>query len=333
MKDVKRTNKTLLTIAVLASLIVPLFIKARFMQHILVMVVLYAVLGQAWNILGGYVGLVSIGQAAFFGLGSYVSSYLFVEYGVNPWIGFIAAGLITALFGFLVGLPVTRLRGRYFAIATIALGQVMKVLFENWERVGAATGLMLPLGKEGLVNFQFHTSKLQYYYIGLVMLGIIILFMRHMEKSRLGYYFKAIRENEDVASAMGINRTAYKLIAIAISAGITGMCGTFLAQYSLYVEPEYMFNHNISVTIALIAVFGGTGNILGPILGSAILLPISELTRAWMGSTGTGIDMMIYGAFIVLICVYQPEGLMGVVRNIQARTKAQVQQARRGANV
>jgi branched-chain amino acid transport system permease protein len=111
------------------------------------------------------------------------------------------------------------------------------------------------------------------------------------------------------------------------------MCGTFLAQYSLYVEPEYMFNHNISVTIALIAVFGGTGNILGPILGSAILLPISELTRAWMGSTGTGIDMMIYGAFIVLICVYQPEGLMGVVRNIQARTKAQVQQARRGANV
>ncbi|NLY51674.1 MAG: branched-chain amino acid ABC transporter permease [Firmicutes bacterium] len=333
MKDVKRTNKTLLTIAVLASLIVPLFIKARFMQHILVMVVLYAVLGQAWNILGGYVGLVSIGQAAFFGLGSYVSSYLLVEHGINPWVGFILAGLITALFGFLIGLPVTRLRGRYFAIATIALGQVMKVLFENWERVGAATGLMLPLVKEGLSTFQFHTSKLPYYYIGLAMLGIIILFMRYMERSRLGYYFKAIREDEDVATALGINKTAYKLIAIAISAGITGMCGTFLAQYSLYVEPEYMFNHNISVTIALIAVFGGTGNILGPILGSAILLPISELTRAWMGSTGTGIDMMIYGAFIVLICVYQPQGLMGVVRNIQARARAQVQQARRGANV
>ena len=143
MKDTNRTSKTLLILAVLASIILPLFVKARFMQHILVMVVLYAVLGQAWNILGGYVGLVSIGQAAFFGLGSYVSSYLQVEYGINPWIGFALAGVITAVFGFLVGLPVTRLRGRYFAIATIALGQVMKVLFENWQR-RAATGLMLP---------------------------------------------------------------------------------------------------------------------------------------------------------------------------------------------
>ena len=176
-----------------ASILLPLFTRARFTQHILIMIVLYAVLGEAWNIMGGYVGLVSIGQAAFFGLGSYVSSFLLVEYGVNPWIGFVLAGLVTAIFGILIGLPVSRLRGRYFAIGTIALGQVMKVIFENWQRVGAATGLMLPLAKEGIINFQFHTVKLPYYYIGLAMLFAVIGFMRYMERSRLGYYFKAIR--------------------------------------------------------------------------------------------------------------------------------------------
>ncbi len=313
----KRQNQGVLLAFVAASILLPQLTRARFTQHILIMVVLYAVLGEAWNIMGGYVGLVSIGQAAFFGLGSYISSFLFVEYGINPWIGFAAAGVITAIFGILVGLPVSRLRGRYFAIGTIALGQMMKVVFENWQRVGAATGLMLPLTKEGIINFQFHTVKLPYYYICLAMLFAVIAFMRYMERSRLGYYFKAIRENEDVASALGVNKTIYKLIAIGISAGITGMCGSFLAQYSLYVEPEYMFNHTISVTIALIAVFGGTGNIAGPILGSIILVPVSELTRAWLGSSGTGIDLMIYGAFIVLICVYQPEGLMGIVQSVK----------------
>lgn len=330
MQGKQRSVMTLLAF-VATSALLPLFTRARFSQHILIMIVLYAVLGEAWNILGGYVGLVSIGQAAFFGLGSYVSSFLLVEYEVNPWIGFVLAGLVTAAFGVLVGLPVSRLRGRYFAIGTIALGQVMKVLFENWQRVGAATGLMLPLAKESLSNFQFHTVKLPYYYIGLAMLFSVVAFMRYMERSRLGYYFKAIREDEDVASALGINRTVHKLIAIAISAGITGMCGSFLAQYSLYVEPEYMFNHTISVTIALIAVFGGTGNIAGPILGAAILVPVSELSRAWLGSRGTGIDLMLYGAFIVLICVYQPEGLMGIVQSVRRKTLSR--REGRGAHV
>jgi branched-chain amino acid transport system permease protein len=304
------------------GLVLPLVLTAPFAQHILIMFALYAVLGEAWNIMAGYAGMVSIGQAAFFGLGSYVSSYLGVAHGVNPWIGFLGAGIITAVFGTLIGLPFSRLRGRYFAIGTIALGQMIKVLFENWQRVGAATGLMIPLAPEGFASFQFHTTKLPYYYIAFAMLLIVVAFMLVMERSKMGYYFRAIRENEEVASGLGVNRMAYKLLAIAISAGITGMCGTFLAQYSLYVEPEYMFNHTISVTIALIAVFGGAGTIEGPILGSAILIPISELTRAWMGSAGTGLDLMIYGAFIVLMCVYKPEGLVGLIRGVQSSMAA-----------
>ncbi len=329
MRDNRQTQIIILIAFTVVGFALPLVAKARFAQHILIMVALYAVLGEAWNIMAGYAGMVSIGQAAFFGLGAYVSSFLFVEYSVNPCIGFIASGLVTAAFGTLVGLPFSRLLGRYFAIGTIALGQMIKVVFENWQRVGAATGLMLPLVDEGVANFQFHTTKLPYYYVAFAMLLAVIAFMRAMERSRMGYYFRAIRENEDVASGLGVNKTAYKLIAIAVSAGITGMCGTFLAQYSLYVEPEYMFNHTISVTIALIPVFGGAGSIAGPILGSAILIPISELTRAWLGSGGTGIDLMIYGAFIVLMCVYEPEGLMGVVQ--RANRKAIARRERRGS--
>jgi branched-chain amino acid transport system permease protein len=322
-------NLAMLVAFAIIGLLFPIVATTRFSQHILVMVVLYAVLGEAWNIMAGYAGMVSIGQAAFFGLGAYVSSVLSVKYGVSPWLGMLCAGLATAAFATVIGLPFSRLRGRYFAIGTIALGQMIKVVFENWQWVGAATGLMIPLANQGFASFQFHASKLPYYYTGLALLLLTLAFMYIMERSKMGYYFKAIRENEDVASGLGVNRTAYKLIAIAVSAGITGMCGTFLAQYSLYVEPEYMFNHSISVTIALVAVFGGSGNIIGPVLGSAILMPISELTRAWLGSSGTGIDLMIYGAFIVLMCVYEPEGLVGMARRIGTSIKAQ--RERRGA--
>ena len=327
MANNKRFIYTLLIVLGIA-IVLPLVLKARFQQHILVLVMLYAVLGEAWNIMAGYAGMVSIGQAAFFGIGAYVSTILFVKFQVNPWIGFIAAGLVTAAFATVIGLPFSRLRGRYFAIGTIALGQMIKVVFENWPWVGGATGMIIDMKKGSFWNFQFHASKTGYYYIALGMLVLVVVYIYIMERSKMGFYFKAIRENEDVATGLGVNKTKYKLLAIAISAGITGMCGTILAQYQLYVEPAYMFDHTISVTIALIAVFGGSGNIIGPILGSVILMPISELTRAWMGSSGSGIDLMIYGVFIVLMCVFEPDGLMGIarkaVRRLEGRREKEV---------
>lgn len=315
-------NIVLVGLVLVLAIVAPLILKARFQQHVLVLIVLYAVMAQAWNIMAGYAGMVSIGQAAFFGIGAYVSTVLFVQYKVNPWLGFVAAGLVTALFATIIGLPFSRLRGRYFAIGTIALAQMIKVVFENWPKVGGATGIIIDMKKESFLNFQFHSSKLGYYYIALGMLVAVVAFMYFMERSKMGFYFKAIRENEEVATGLGVNKTAYKLIAIAISAGITGMCGTILAQYQLYVEPAFVFDHSVSVTIALVAVFGGSGNILGPLLGALILMPISELTRAWLGSGGTGVDLMIYGAFIVLICIYEPDGLMGIANKAGRRLKA-----------
>ncbi|MGE5552974.1 MAG: branched-chain amino acid ABC transporter permease [Betaproteobacteria bacterium] len=309
-----RKTQAALAVLLLFLIVLPLVVRARFFQHTLIMVVFYALLGEAWNIITGYAGLISIGQAAFFGVGAYVSTFAFVKWGLNPWLGTLLSGLVTMVFGVAVGLPVTRLKGRYFAIATIALSQTMKVVFENWQYVGAARGIVHPIRDEGLLNFQFHTTKLPYYYIILAMLVLTLIGMYLMEKSKLGYYFKAIRENEDVASGLGVNKTYYKLVAIGLSAFITGICGSFLAQYSLYVEPAYVFNHTISVTIALIAVFGGVGHLAGPLLGSALLVPLSEYSRALLGSGGRGIDLMLYGAFIVLICIFEPDGVVGLFR-------------------
>lgn len=293
-------------------IVLPLIFRARFFQHTLIMVVFYALLGEAWNIITGYAGLISLGQVAYFGVGAYVSTFAFVNLGINPWLGTLLSGFITMVFGMAVGFPVIRLKGRYFAIATIALSQTMKVIFENWQLVGAAVGIVIPIQQEGFWNFQFHSTKLPYYYIILGMLALTLIGMHLMERSRLGYYLKAIRENEDVASGMGVNRTYYKLIAIGLSAFITGVCGSFMAQYSLYVEPAYVFNHTISITIALIAVFGGVGHIAGPLLGAVIMVPLSEYSRSLLGGGGRGIDLMIYGAFIVLICIFKPYGLISI---------------------
>ncbi|MGI6036705.1 MAG: branched-chain amino acid ABC transporter permease [Limnochordia bacterium] len=308
----------IVALMVIACLL-PLFARSEFQLHVLVMVLLYALLAQGWNVMTGYTGLISIGQAAFFGFGAYVSSLLFVRWGINPWLGMLLAAFLTSLFSMIVFYPVTRLKGRYFAIATIAVSQGLKVLFENWEFVEAARGLAHPIVPEGFWAFQFHSSKLPYYYILLALVSLITLALYFLENSRLGYYFQAIRENEDVASAMGINKTKYKLISVAISGAITSIAGSFLAQYSLYVEPEYVFAHEISVTTALTGIFGGIGHLAGPILGSLILTPLSEYTRAWLGAGGTGIDMMIYGGFIVIICVVEPKGVVGLWGRIRER--------------
>ena len=319
-------NNTILKLVLFAAglvviIIAPLVIKNRFMQNTMILIFMYAVLAQAWNIMGGYTGLISVGQAAFFGVGAYVSSFLLSKYGVNPWLGMLAGGLLTGAFGVLVGLPFCRLRGRYFAIAMMALGEVMRILFSNWEFVGAARGIQQPIKPESLLNFQFHTTKIPYYYIIAALFLLVTGLVYWLERSRTGFYFRAIRENDEVAAAMGIDRTKYKLIAIGLSAAFTAMAGSFLAQYSLYVEPEYVFAEAISVTIAMVAVFGGIGNVAGPLLGALVLVPLSEYTRGALGGAGRGIDLLIYGALIVLFCVYEPSGMMGLWRRVRSRAR------------
>ena len=311
IKQISVTGITLLLL-----LLFPLVITQTYLIHVMILVFMFGMLGVAWNIMGGYAGMFSFGQAAFFGIGAYTSSFLLVTFHVNPWIGLMAGGGVAALMAAAIGYPCSNLRGHYFAIATIAFGEIVRIHFNNWKLVNAAEGITIPMMDESLANFMFHSSKLPYYYIMLAFLLLALVICYFVANSKMGYYFRAIKESHDVAEVLGVNVVRYRLIAIMVSAFLSAMAGTFYAQYILYIDPESVMLLAISVQIVLISMLGGAGTIMGPVIGAAILIPISELTRIWLGHKGTGVDMLIYGFLITLISVYQPQGIWGLFANI-----------------
>ena len=308
-------------VVLILLILFPLFFQKPFPQHVMILVFMFGMMAVAWNIMGGYAGMFSFGQVAFFGIGAYTSSFLLITYHINPWLGLVVGGLIAALVAAAIGYPCSNLRGHYFAIASIAFGEIVRTHFNNWKLVGAAEGMTLPMLKESFENFMFHSSKLPYYYIMLAFLIISLVVCYIVATSKMGYYFRAIKESHDVAKVLGIDVVWYRLIAIMISAFLTAMVGTFYAQYVLYLDPESVLILPISIQIVLISMLGGAGSIMGPVIGAAILMPVSEITRVMLGHKGTGIDMIIYGALITLISVYQPKGVWGLFSNIGKRAK------------
>jgi branched-chain amino acid transport system permease protein len=272
-----------------------------------------AQLGVAWNLLGGYAGQVSFGHAIFFGCGAYVSTTLLLNFGITPWLGMIAGALAAALLSLVVGWPCFRLRGHYFAMATIAVAEIAQAVATNWDAIGGAVGLSLPM-QESFRAFVFNTSKLPYYYISLGLLIVTLLVDYAVAKSHLGYYFRAIKDEPDAARSLGVSLTRYKLIAIALSSALTAAGGTLYAQKELYIDPASVLATSLSIKIALVAILGGVGTSYGPVAGAAILTAIEEGSRRWFGGSGRGTDLIIYGAIIVGIAVFKPQGIVGLVR-------------------
>jgi len=304
-----------LALLLLALLLFPAAFTLPHPRHVMIMIFLYAMLAQAWNLLGGYCGQISLGNAVFFGIGAYTSSILLMWYGLSPWLGMLAGVLVAVGVSQAIGYPCFRLRGHYFAIATIAIGEIVQTIMINWDALGGARGLWLPIQPAALANFQF-TAKAPYYYIALGMLIASLVATRLVERARIGYYFRAIREDPEAAASLGIAVTRYKLLAIALSAGFTALGGTLYAQYILFIDPESVFPLSLSILICLVVVLGGVGSLWGPLLGAAVLIPLSEFTRVWFGGTGKAVDLMIYGGLIVLVAVFQPQGLMGLLRRL-----------------
>jgi len=308
--------------AILLLLIVfPLVISQPFHIHVMILVFMFGMLGVAWNILGGYAGMFSFGQAAFFGIGAYTSSYLSIAYGINPWIGLVAGGCAAALVAAAIGYPCSNLRGHYFAIASIAFAEIVRIVFNNWQLVGAAEGLSLPMQNESFSNFLFNSSKLPYYYIMLAFLLLSLAVCYFIATSKMGYYFRAIKESHKIAEVLGVNVVLYRLMAIMISAFLSAMAGTFYAQYILYIDPGSVMLLATSIQIVLISMLGGAGSIMGPVIGAAILIPASEYTRVALGFKGTGMDMLIYGLLITLISMYYPEGVWKLLSRLGRQLK------------
>ncbi|MDA8250986.1 MAG: branched-chain amino acid ABC transporter permease [Rhodospirillales bacterium] len=309
MKD-SRLNAAAVVIA--AAVAAPLAISDPFLQNMLILVVLYTALSQAWNILGGYCGQVSLGHALFFGLGAYVSTVLFTRWGISPFLGMLVGGTVSAGVALAVGWPCFRLSGHYFAIATIVIAEIGSLLFLNWDWVGAANGILIRVGRDSLVNFQFQTSKLPYYYAILVIAAVLWLFTFWIERSKWGYYWRAVKNSPEAAESLGVRIFRYKLAAAAASAFFTGVCGGFYAQYVSYIDPDSVFSFNLSIMISLPAVLGGIGTLWGPAVGALALIPMSEFVRVYFGGTGRGVDLIIYGALITAVATWKPEGLCGL---------------------
>jgi len=259
----------------------------------------------------------------FFGLGAYTSTLLLIMFGVSPWIGMIAGAAVAALFGIFIGFSCFRLRGHYFVIATLVVAEIVYQVAASWDFVGAASGISLPVKEAGLANFQFHRDKTGYYFIALAMLVAVTVLAAWLRHSRLGYILRAIRDDEDAARSLGFSPLSYKLIAMAMSAAIVGVGGVFYAQYVLYIDPPSVLALQLSVIIALIPIFGGVGTVSGPIIGTAVIIPISEYSRVLFSGSGRNVDLLIYGFLIMAIAVYLPNGVVSILARPSVRTMVQ----------
>ena len=289
--------------------------------NLAILVLMAAQLGVAWNLLGGYAGQVSLGHAAFYGIGAYTSTVLLLNFGINPWVGMLLGGALAAALSFLFGWSCFRLKGHYFAMATIAVAELVQIVFTNWDYAGGAVGLTIPMKQQGWTTMVF-AAKAPYYWLALGLLVITLAATIGVERSHIGYYLRAIKDEPDAARSVGINIARYKQIALSISAFFTAMGGSLYAQKELYIDPASVLGTGLSIKVALVSILGGVGTLFGPIVGAGVLTVIEELTRAFFGGTGRGTDTIIYAALIILIAVFYPTGLLGWWRDRRARGPA-----------
>ncbi len=320
--------------------IMPGGLSGSALLNVFLLIFLFGYLAQSWNILGGFAGQLSLGHAAFFGIGAYASTVLFVQFGVSPWIGMIVGMAAAGAFGLFVGFVSFhyRLAGPFFTLATIAFAELVRLSALHLKFTGGSMGILIPLQGDSLWQFQF-SGKAPYYYISLAMLVGVTTFIWWLARSRIGYYLHAIRQDEDAAEAIGIDTRRYKLIAVTLSAALTGAGGTFYAQYTQYIAPDDILTVGLSVEIILRAIIGGSTTVFGPVVGSFILTPVAEATRVLFPGAGSGAAvvqlfasdatlgeklrgyvsflaaggggggaLMLYGLILVFTCLAMPSG-------------------------
>ena len=305
----RRTHLVVAAVTI-AAVLLPLASSNPAHLNLAILVLMAAQLGVAWNLLGGYAGQVSLGHAAFYGVGAYTSTLLLLNFGVNPWLGMLAGGLVAAALSFAFGWSCFRLKGHYFAMATIAVVEIVQIVFTNWEYAGAAVGLTIPMNQRGWGAMVF-ADKQPYYLLALGLLLLTLATTWAVERSHVGYYLRAIKDEPDAARSIGIRIARYKQVALALSAFFTALGGSLYAQKELYIDPGSVLTTALSIKMALVSILGGVGTMFGPVIGAVVLTTIEELTRAAFGGSGRGTDTMIYAGLIVLIAVYYPSGLVG----------------------
>jgi len=291
----------------------PLLVSSTFAIDIFIRILLFAFIGVAWNLMGGYAKQLSLGHAAYFGLGAYTSTILLIRYGVSPWIGMLAGGIVAMLASLPIGALCFRLRGPYFAIATIATAQVLMLLFLKFRDFAwGAEGTTMPNLGDAPLMMQFD-SKAPYYYVVLVLLAVGLAITYWIERSWMGYYLVAVGEDEDAAEAIGVDALRIKRNIYLISAFLTALAGTFYVQYIYFIDPNTAFSFNVSVEAALVSIVGGIGTLWGPVIGTVLLEGTSALLQSWLGGGHGGVQLTVYSLILIAVILYRPAGLIGIL--------------------
>jgi branched-chain amino acid transport system permease protein len=305
-----------LAAVLLLLLLLPLWLD-KYTLGIFVMIFFYAYLGQSWNVLTGYTGHISLGHALYLGIGAYTSTYLAQALGLSPWIGMLLGGLIASAISLCLGFLGFRfgIRGVYFVILTIAFAEITRLIVSHIEALGSFSGIFLDFNPS-FVNFQFR-GNLPYYYISLGFMVFALVAVRLLETSKPGRFMVAIREDEEAAQALGVNTFKYNMMAIAISAFMTSLAGTFYANYIYYLHPNTLFGMSTSIELILRPIVGGLGTLFGPVVGSFILTPLSEISRAYFAKGGLeGLHLILYGILAVLVVIFMPRGIIVYVQRL-----------------
>ncbi len=304
-----------IAIALIVLIAAPWVVPDPFYVHLMIMVLMWTVLGAAWNILGGFAGQVSFGHSAFLGAGAYTTMILYLRLGIAPWYGIVLAGIVAALIAVPIGLICFRLRGPYFALSTLAVAEIIRLIALNWESltdgpVGLLITTLPPVTFAGTsIDWE---SKIPFYYIGAVIAIIALGLTWILARSRLGAYVLAISEDIDSAEALGINTVQARVSALALSAFLAGAAGGFYAMYFRYIDPDAVFSIALSVEMVFIAVVGGLTTVVGPLIGAIFLVSLGETFRThFMWG-----HLIFYGLFMMLAIRYMPEGIWGKLRLI-----------------
>ena len=288
-------------VALLALL--PLIGLSSYTMHILILVIMWSVIGMAWNLLSGYCGQVSFGHAAFFGTGAYTAGILYSKLGLSGWWGLPASIIVVTAFALVIGYICLRLRGPFFALATLSIGVILRIVAENMvDFTGGDLGIM--------IRERTWVEKIWYYYIILALACGTFIVVKLVIESKLGYYFVAIREDQDAAESLGINTTLYKTIALCLSAVLTGFAGAFYMNYMGYIDPKVVFAlHDISIVAIMVVMVGGVATYWGPVVGAIIMVLLAELIRS-IPLLGTA-HHTFFGILLIIIIIFLPNGIVG----------------------
>ncbi|MGN6117176.1 MAG: branched-chain amino acid ABC transporter permease, partial [Nitrobacter sp.] len=306
------------TIVLALVIAYPLLFTTPFQQRLGALILLYAIIASAWNIVGGYAGQVSVGHVVFFGCGAYAAMGAYAHFALSPLLGIPAGIVVSVLIAAVIGVPTLRLSGHYFSMATIAVSELVRLIVTNVDYLGAAVGLSGPTVPRNVFDMSF-TSALPYYYLFLAVLLVTLGITWWMTNNRMGFYLRAIKDSERAARSLGAPASRIKLYAFMLSAGLTSVGGSLYAMMFGFIDPESGLGILVSVKMLIMAALGGAGLLFGPLIGAAILVPLEEISNNLLGGKGAGLTFVVYGAIIMLIARFQPGGILTLVNRLWAR--------------